>query len=307
MIQDTPLGTVAPIQRASVPMVWVNGHRMSADGPHLSALDRGFTLADGVFETIRVYNGHAFRLDAHVRRLRDATLALRIPLPTDIGEVVTRAILEAGATGLREASLRVTVSRGVGSAGLAPPSSPQPSIVVVVAPPPALSPELYANGMSVCIASGRRNERAVTAGLKTIAFTESVAALAEARAAGADDAIFLDTEGHVSEGTSSNVFITAGADGNVLVTPPLACGALPGITRAAVIELATELGLVVNVRPIAHNELLASREVFLTSSLRAIAPAVKIDGRSVGDGKPGVLTRRVMAAYAAVVSRECSG
>ena len=287
-------------------MIWVNGHRTSADSLHLSALDRGFTLADGVFETMRVYDGHAFRLDAHIRRLSDATSAVGIPLPTDIGDVVTRAVVEASASGLREASVRLTVSRGVGSPGLAPPASPQPTIVLVIAPPPAFSPDIYANGVTVHVASGRRNERAMTAGLKTIAFTDSVLALAEARAAGADDAIFLDTEGHLSEATSSNVFMAA-ADSKALVTPPLSCGALPGITRAAVIELASALGLDVEVRPIEHDELLASREVFLTSSLRAIAAAVSIDGRSVGDGKPGSLTRRVMEAYAALVSRECGG
>ena len=288
-------------------MIWVNGQGVSADSLHLSALDRGFTLADGVFETMRVYDGHAFRLDAHMRRLSDATSALGIPLPTDIGAVVTRAVVEASASGLREASVRLTVSRGIGSPGLAPPASPQPTIVLAIAPPPAFSPEIYASGVTVHVASGRRNERAMTTGLKTIAFTDSVLALAEARAAGADDAIFLDTQGHVSEATSSNVFIAAAALSNVLVTPPLSCGALPGVTRAAVIELARALGLEVDVRPIEHDELLASREVFFTSSLRAIAPAIRIDGRSVGNGKPGSLTRPVMEAYAALVSRECGG
>ena len=308
MIQDISLGAATPMrQRGAVPMVWVNGQRMSADAPHLSALDRGFTLADGVFETMRVYDGHAFRLDAHIRRLRGATSALGIPLPAEIEHLVTQAILEAGASSIREASVRVTVSRGVGSPGLAPPPSPEPTIVVAVAPLPGFSPDLYTNGIIVHVASGRRNERAMTAGLKTIAFTESVVALEEARAAGADDALFLDTEGHVSEATSSNVFVADTADRNVLVTPPLSCAALPGITRAAVIELAAELGIVVDVRPIEYEELLASPEVFLTSSLRAIAPAVRIDGRSIGDGKPGPLTRRAMDAYAALVSRECRG
>jgi len=308
MMQDTPSGGAASLQhRGAAPMVWVNGHRMSADARHLSALDRGFTLADGVFETMRVYDGHAFRLDAHIRRLTDATSALGIPLSTDIEDLVRRAVLEAGGSGLREASVRLTVSRGVGWPGLAPPSAPEPTIVIAVAPPPAFSHDLYANGITVHVASGRRNEHAMTAGLKTIAFTESVVALAEARAAGADDAIFLDTEGHVSEGTSSNVFIATAADGKVLVTPPLSCGALPGITRAAVIELATELGFAVDEHPIEYEHLLASREVFLTSSLRALVPAVRIDGRSVGDGKPGPLTRRAMEAYWALVSSECRG
>jgi branched-chain amino acid aminotransferase len=306
MIQDGALGTATPMrQRGAAPMVWINGQRMSADAPHLSALDRGFTLADGVFETMRVYDSHVFRLDAHIRRLSDATSALGIPLPAEMGNVVRQAVLEAAATGTRDASVRVTVSRGVGSPGLAPSPSSEPTVVVTVGPLPAFSPDLYANGITVHVASGRRNERAMTAGLKTIAFTESVVALAAAHAAGADDALFLDTEGHVSEGTSSNVFVVATADANVLVTPPLSCGALPGITRATVIELATGLGIGVDVRPIDSDELFASPEVFLTSSLRAIAPVVRIDGRSIGDGKPGPLTRRAMDAYTTLVTREC--
>ena len=125
MIQDASLGAAPPMrQHSTLPMVWVNGHRMSADAPHLSALDRGFTLADGVFETMRVYDGRPFRLDAHMRRLRNATSALRIPLPTDIEQLVKQAILEAGASGFRAASVRERVRRGVGSSGLAPPPSP---------------------------------------------------------------------------------------------------------------------------------------------------------------------------------------
>jgi branched-chain amino acid aminotransferase len=306
MIRETSLGTPQPVRHlGTAPMIWVNGHRMPADAPHLSALDRGFTLADGVFETMRVYGGRTFRLDAHIRRLRDATSALGIPLRSDIGDLVTGAIAEAVAAGMREASVRVTVSRGIGTPGVAPPSSPEPTIVVAVSTPPAFSPDIYTNGLTVHVASGRRNERAMTAGLKTIAYTESVIALAEARAAGADDALFLDTEGHVSEGTSSNVFIAAAGGTKVLVTPPLSCGALPGITRAAVMELATNLGIAAEVRPIQRDELVTSPEAFLTSSLRAIAPVVRVDGRSIGAGKPGPLTQRVMEAYEALVSAEC--
>ncbi len=305
MIRDNSLGAARPLRAAGVaPMVWVDGHRKAADAPHLSALDRGFTLADGVFETMRAFDGRAFRLDAHLRRLTDATTTLGIPLRTDIRDLVITALAEAGATGMRDASVRVTVSRGVGTPGVAPPPSPQPTVVIAVSTLPAFPSELYTNGLAVHVASGRRNEHAMTAGIKTIAYTESVVALAEARAAGADDALFLDTQGHVSDGTSSNVVLSVAG---VLVTPPLSCGALPGITLAAVTELATDLGITAQVRPIQHEELLAAAEVFLTSSLRGIAPVVRIDGRVVGDGTPGPLTRRVMEAYEALVSSECLG
>jgi branched-chain amino acid aminotransferase len=176
-------------------------------------------------------------------------------------------------------------------------------VVVAVHGPPAFPPATYHAGLAVRIASGRRNEHAMTAGLKTLAYTDSVAALAEARASGADDALFLDTAGHLSEGTSSNVFVVRG---ETLATPPLSCGALPGITRAAVAEVAAGLGLAVEERPVAPDELFAAGEAFLTSSLRGIAPVVRVDRRPLGGGVPGPVTRRVMDAYASLVRRECA-
>jgi branched-chain amino acid aminotransferase len=284
-------------------MIWVNGRFVPADAPHLSALDRGFTLADGVFETMRMYQGVVFRLEPHLRRLRAATAALGIPLRGDVGATIATAVSAARVAGMREASVRVTVSRGIGTTGVTQPPSSEPTIVVAVAVLPPFAPAIYTDGLTVTVASGRRNERAMTAGLKTLAYTDSVLALAEARAAGADDALFLDTEGHVSEATSSNVFVAR--DGE-LVTPPLSCGALPGITRAAVVELARKLRLGVDERPIDRDELFTADELFLTSSLRGVAPVISVDGRPVGRARPGPLTARVMDEYAALVSRECA-
>ena len=287
---------------AASPMIWIDGRRMPADAPHLSALDRGFTLADGLFETMLVHRGVAFRLDAHLGRLRGAAVVLGIPLRADVGDVVAAAVAEASAAGLREASVRVSVSRGVGAPGVAPPASAEPTVVIVVSEAPCFPASVYDEGITALVASGRRNELAMTAGLKTLAYTDAVVALAVARAEGADDALFLDTEGHLSEGTSSNAFLAA--DG-ALVTPPLSCGALPGITRAAVIELARELGVAVEERPIAPGEIAGADELFLTSSLRGIAPVVAVDRRPVGSGSPGPLTRRLMVAYAELLHREC--
>ncbi|HKG90643.1 MAG TPA: aminotransferase class IV, partial [Gemmatimonadaceae bacterium] len=189
--------------------------------------------------------------------------------------------------------------------GLAPPARPpRPTVVVAVSPPPAIPASVYAHGLTACVPTGRRNERAMTAGLKTLAYTDSVLALAEARAAGSDEALLLDTEGHLSEASASNVFLCAGGR---LETPPCSCGALPGITRAAVFDCAAALGVACVEREITFAELCAADEAFLTSSLREIAPLVKVDDRTIGDGTPGPLTRRVMAAYREMVRRECGG
>jgi branched-chain amino acid aminotransferase len=163
---------------------------------------------------------------------------------------------------------------------------------------------IYESGLTAHVASGRRNERAMTAGLKTLAYVDAVAALLEAQRAGADDAILLDTEEHCSEAAASNLFMWTGAD---LVTPPISCGALPGLTRAAVLELAAGLRMTTVERPFGRDELLRAEEAFLTSSLRGVAPLVRVDGRSIGEGRPGSVTRRLMDAYASLVERECGG
>ncbi len=283
------------------PAVWVNGTRQAADGLHVSARDRGFTLADGLFETMRVHRGRIFRLDRHLARLRDGLAALAIPAPPELREWLLASVPDA-ASGA--ASIRLTVTRGPGPGGVPPPAEVRPTAIVAVSAFPAFAPAIYESGLAVHIASGRRNEHAMTAGLKTNAFTDAVAAMLEAGRAGADEALFLDTAGHCSEATSSNLFVRSGG---VLLTPPLSCGVLPGITRAAVLEAAAAMGVPAAEREVDPDVLMLAGEVFLTSSLRGIAPVTKLNGRPVGAGAPGELTRAIAAAYAALVERECAG
>jgi branched-chain amino acid aminotransferase len=207
--------------------VWVNGVRHAPGAPHVSAFDRGLTLADGVFETMRVYGGAVFRLDRHLARLAGALDALAIAPAAGVRDAVLAAVADAAAGDPRlgDAAVRVTVTRGAGD-GVAPPAlAAPPTVVVAVRPLPEFPARLHADGLTAHVASGRRNERAMTAGLKTLAYTDSVAAMLEARRAGADEALFLDTDGHCSEAAASNLFAVAGG---ALVTPPLTCGALPG-------------------------------------------------------------------------------
>jgi branched-chain amino acid aminotransferase len=152
------------------------------------------------------------------------------------------------------------------------------------------------------MANARRNEYAITSGIKTLSYTESVLALAQAKLAGADDAIFLCTAGHVSEATASNLFAVID---DTLVTPALSCGVLPGITRAAVLELAQSLSLDTSEREVPEAELALASEIFLTSSIREIAPVVRIATTAIGAGRAGPITRKLIDAYAALVRDEC--
>ncbi|MGH7649279.1 MAG: aminotransferase class IV, partial [Gemmatimonadaceae bacterium] len=223
----------------AAPLIWVDGRRADASSAGLSPLDRGFTLADGLFETMRLYQGAPFRLDAHLRRLAEGAAVLGIAIPADVPDTIAAALAVVRDLRWADAAVRLTVSRGIAARGLAPPPRAEPTVVVTINQIPPREP-LAARSVAVCITPARRNEFAATAGVKTLAYVESVVALAHARAAGHDDAIFLDTAGHVSEATTSNVFIV---DGSTLRTPPRACGVLAGITRAAVLELAPTLGL----------------------------------------------------------------
>ena len=281
------------------PAVWVNGLQQPPDGFHLSSRDRGLTLADGVFETMRAYGGTVFRLDRHLARLAQSLAALEIPQPPELRDWMREAL---HASGHRDASIRLTVTRGIGPAGVPPPDDPRPTVIVAVNPRPVFPAGVYDVGLTAHVASGRRNERAMTAGVKTLAYADAVAAWLEARRAGADEALFLDIEDHCSEATSSNLFVWTNS--STLLTPPVSCGALPGVTRGAVLELARGRGVPGAERAFGLDELLAAKEAFLTSSLREIAPLVRVGVQPIGRGTPGSVTREIAAAYAALVAQE---
>ncbi|HEU4585864.1 MAG TPA: aminotransferase class IV [Gemmatimonadaceae bacterium] len=288
----------------TLPMIWVNGKRVASDAMHVSALDRGFTLADGIFETMLVRHGMIFRPERHLDRLRNGARVLRIGLPYPIREWLEEAALgTGGALAVDEAAVRLTVSRGPAVRGLAPRESTIGNVVITGDALPEFPTSLYEQGISALTASTRRDERSLTAGVKTLSYTETIAALARARDEGADEVVFLDTEGHVSEASASNIFV---AIGGTLATPPLSCGVLPGITREAIMELAATLDLQVMERPVDPSELAGADEAFLTSSLRGVAPLVRVDGRAIGSGSVGELTRKVSAAYSELVENECA-
>jgi len=286
----------APAGAPTTGAVWVNGVLVAPGTAVLAADDRGFTLGDGLFETMRAYGGRVFRLRAHLERLRSSADRLGIPIPPDLEDAV-RATLAA--SGLDSAAVRLTVSRGPGE-GLAPPEPARPT-VVVTARPYAPAERWYAAGLRAVFARGRLNEHALTAGIKRLGYLDQVAAQAEARAVGADEALFLDTEGHLAEGAASNVFLVV--DG-ALWTPPLSCGVLPGITRGVVIELANAAGILVREEPVPPDALHAADEAFLTSSLRELVPVVAIGDSPIGRGQPGPLTLHLLDLYRGRVHAE---
>jgi D-amino acid aminotransferase len=278
-------------------LVWVNGSLVEAADARISTTDRGFTLGDGLFETMRVTNGRIFRLDAHLDRLRRSARRIALTCPEPL-EVAVAATLQAN--DVVEGSVRLTVTRGLAPPGLRAEPGEPPTIVITIRPyTPDVSQSRH--GVRAIIASGCLNERGSAAGLKHLGYLEAILAQREADAAGVDEALLLDTRGNLAEAAAANIFVVV--DGEFL-TPSLESGILPGITRATVLGLAAEAGIAAREQSLLPAVLQHAQEAFITSSLREIVPLVAVNGRSVGSGKPGPLTRRIQQAYTQLVRQE---
>ena len=278
--------------------VWVDGNLLAADAPHLSAFDRGFQLGDGVFETLRVRGGHPTELTEHLARLRRSADGLEIALPASLEidvaggiDAVLRAESLSGPDG--DASVRITVSRGTSAGrGLLPPGSIDATIVIQawpVVPAPAAQ---LARGLHLIVSSVRRDPESQLVGLKTTSRADYVFARLEAQRADGDDALFLTTDGHLSEATSANVFLVRGSE---LATPALGCAILAGTTRSWIIAWAARVGLTAVESWLTTADLVGADEAFLCSSVAGILPVTKLDGAAIGTGRPGPWTTRARA------------
>ena len=277
--------------------VWVNGTLARADAPHLSAFDRGFQLGDAVFETLRARAGRTTELDQHLARLRASADGLAITLPGNAEAEIAAGIADllraedlAGPDG--DAAVRVTVSRGpFFGRGLLPPADAEPTPTVVVQawpvpPPPAGHIE---KGIRLVTSAVRRDPLSPLARLKTTSRADHVYARLEAKRAGADDALFLTVDGHLSEATSANVFLVKDKS---LRTPSVACGILAGTTRDWILAWAGRVGLAPEEALLLPADLATADEAFLSSSVAGILPVTTVDGRAIGSGQPGSWTLR---------------
>lgn len=285
---------------ATTPLLWVNGRRVDANAPHISALDRGYMRADGLFETMRAYDGVPACLRRHIDRLCRGAAVLGIPVPEYAGKGVAEAGRAALDAGWRDAVVRLSVSRGIGDVTMVPLPDQAATVVVTASPLAGRTGGLYEAGIALHVAAGTRNEHSVTTGLKTLGYADAVIAFNAARSAGFDEALFLDTEGHVSEATTANIF--AVRQGHVS-TPPLSCGILAGITRALVLELAGEHGIPLTEEILMLKDLEEADEVFITSSVRELMPVARIGAQVVGDGSPGPTYRQLHQLFAPVIRR----
>jgi branched-chain amino acid aminotransferase len=300
--------------------VWLDGELLPAGDRHLSVFDRGFQLGDGVFETLRARGGSPTELDEHLGRLHHSADGLGIHLAADAD-----AVIRAGIAGLLraegldgpegDASVRITVTRGaIRARGLLPTGEAVPATVAIQAwPVTSPPPDHLERGLHLIGSRVRRDPESPLAALKTTSRADYVHARLEARHAGADDALFLTIDGHLSEATSANLFIvrtprsSSGGRGDgppELATPSLGCAILPGTTRSWLLGWAVRVGL----RPVeawlTTRDLLEADEAFLCSSVAGVLPVTRYEGEAIGDGAPGRWTARARAAREAFIRGE---
>ena len=282
--------------------VYLDGRFVPAAEARISVFDHGFLYGDGVFEGIRVYEGTIFRLQQHVQRLYQSAQCLLLTIPLS-----PEAMLEAIIDTVRRRQLpnqyvRVVVSRGVGDLGLDPRLCPRPS-VIIIADTIALYPEhLYTEGLAlVTVATRRTPTWALDPRIKSLNYLNNILAKIEAQQAGAPEAVLLNAEGYVAECTADNLFFVRQGQ---LLTPATATGALQGITRDSVLDIARDLDLPVTEGWFTRYDLYTADECFMTGTGAEIVPVVRIDGRTIGTGRPGPLTARIRTGFAELCCRD---
>ena len=279
--------------------IWIDGEWHDRTTARVSVFDHGLLYGDGVFEGIRVYAGKIFKLQAHLDRLYDCAHAILLTIPIPKSEFATVLEEAVKRSGLKEAYIRPIVTRGQGDLGIDPRNCGAPTLIVIVDRITIWPPERYELGLSVVTAGTPIPHReSLSPRIKSLNYLCHAMAKMEANVAGADEALMLDHTGHVAEGTGQNIFIVKG---RVVRTPPLHAGILAGVTRAVVMDLAREAACEVREEMLNRFDVYTADEAFLTGTASEIAPIRSYDGRTVGNGKAGPVTRDLMTRFQAYV------
>ena len=275
--------------------IYIDGEFYDKENAKISVFDHGLLYGDGVFEGIRFYNGRVFRLEEHIDRLFDSARAIALNIGLDKPAVIEATLETIRQNNLQDGYIRLVVTRGVGDLGLNPMLCPKASMIIIASKITLYSAEKYENGLDVVTCSTRRIPHgALSPMVKSLNYLNNVMAKIEAQNAGAGEGLMLNEQGFVSECTGDNIFIIKNG---VISTPPIAAGALAGVTRAVVFDLAAELGIPIREPMMTRYDIFTADECFLTGTAAEVIPAVKLDTRPIGDGKPGPITQRLIGRF----------
>ena len=275
--------------------IYIDGEFYEKEHAKVSVFDHGLLYGDGVFEGIRFYNGRVFRLEEHIDRLYDSARAICLSIPLDKAAMTEATLETIRQNGLKDGYVRLVVTRGSGDLGLNPALCPKATIIIIASKITLYPQEMYENGLMVVTCATRRIPHgALSPMVKSLNYLNNVMAKIEAANAGAGEGLMLNEQGYVAECTGDNVFIVK--NGRIF-TPPISSGALAGVTRGVVFEMAAEAGIPISEPDITRYDLFTADECFLTGTAAELIPVVTLDRRAIGDGKPGPITRQLMTRF----------
>jgi len=275
--------------------IYIDGKFYDKENAKISVFDHGLLYGDGVFEGIRFYNGRVFRLEEHIARLFDSAKAICLDIGLGIEEI-SEALLETiRQNKLRDGYVRLVVTRGDGDLGLNPANCPRATVVIIASKITLYPEDKYENGLHVVTCATRRIPHgALSPMVKSLNYLNNVLAKIEAQQAGAGEGLMLNEQGYVAECTGDNIFTVK--NGRIF-TPPISSGALAGVTRAVVFEIAAELGIPISEPEMTRYDIYTADECFLTGTAAEVIPAVQLDNRSIGSGAPGPITKKLIARF----------
>ncbi len=284
--------------------IYIDGRWLPKSEAKVSVFDHGFLYGDGVFEGIRAYDGHVFRLKQHLRRLERSAKLIQLKIPASLGSLEKLVKEALRRNGLRDAYIRLVISRGVGDLGLDPFVCKRPTIVLVADRLQLFPEKFYQVGLPAIVAKRRRtNTDALDPSIKSCNYLNNILAKVEAIRAGVPEAIMLNAQGDVCECTGDNIFVVKG---NTIITPPVSAGVLVGITRSAVFDLVKKTKYKLVEKLFKPTALFKADEIFFTGTAAEVIPVSKIDGRRIGKGKPGPVTLDLINRYHALIRSEAA-
>lgn len=276
-------------------LIYINGAMVPREEAKVSVFDHGYLYGDGVFEGIRTYNGRVFKLTEHLERLYESAKSILLNIPLTMEELERDVLETVRQNDLRDAYIRIVVSRGPGDLGLDPNKCPHPTVVIIASKISIFPQELYDEGLKVVTVATRRNiPDALDPKIKSLNYLNNILVKIEANQAGVLEAIMFNRSGYITEGSGDNIFIVRKG---IIITPPTYVGALEGITREVVMGLAQEKDYTVLERPFTRHDLYVASECFLTGTAAEVIPVIDVDGRIIGDGKPGKITCDIMKTF----------
>jgi branched-chain amino acid aminotransferase len=275
--------------------IYINGKLFDKSEAKVSVYDHGLLYGDGVFEGLRIYNGKVFRLHEHLDRLYDSARHIYLEIPMPKADMLKAVESTVAANKKRNGYIRLVVTRGAGSLGLDPRKTTDPQVIVIVDDISMYPTELYENGMEIITAATIRNHRnAVNPRIKSLNYLNNILAKLEAIRAGCMEALMLNHKGEICECTGDNVFLVKRG---TLKTPSVDAGILEGVTRNSILEIARGLEIPVQETVLTRHDIYTADECFLTGTAAEVIPAVKCDGRTIGNGKPGPITRQLRERF----------